>query len=75
MLHLMHTVQVLKDSKQQQLSQTIESKCKKHFTILSFNNSWLHLVQVLFDSQLFVFDHLLLFVHSFLDLLAHHLES
>lgn len=50
--------------------------CEKIYycTILSLNNSRLHLVQVLFDTQLFVLDHLLLLVHSFLDLLAHHLE-
>lgn len=46
----------------------------QYCTILSLNNSRLHLVQVLFDTQLFVFDHLLLLVHSFLDLLAHHLK-
>lgn len=48
---------------------------EEHGTILSLDNSWLHLVQILFDPQLFVLDHLLLLVHSFLDLLAHHLES
>lgn len=32
------------------------------------------MVQVLFDTQLFVFDHLLLLVHGLLDLLAHHLK-
>lgn len=37
-------------------------------------NSGLHLIQVLFDTQLFVFDNLLLLVHGFLDLLAHHLK-
>lgn len=47
----------------------------KDCTILSLNNSRLHLVQVLFHTQLFVFDHFLLLVHSFLDLLTHHLES
>lgn len=46
----------------------------QYFTVLSFNNCWLHLVQVLFDAQLFVFDDLLLLVHGFLDLLAHHLK-
>lgn len=46
----------------------------QYFTVLSFNNSRLHLVQVLFDTQLFVFDHLLLLVHGFLDLLTHHLK-
>lgn len=44
-------------------------------TILSLNDSRLHLIQVLFDTQLFVLDHFLLLVYSFLDLLAHHLES
>lgn len=44
-------------------------------TILGLNNSRLHLIQVLFDTQLFVLDHFLLLVYRFLDLLAHHLES
>lgn len=44
-------------------------------TILCLNNSRLHLIQVLFDTLLFVLDHFLLLVYSFLDLLAHHLES
>lgn len=44
-------------------------------TVLGLNNSRLHLIQVMFDTLLFVLDHFLLLVHSFLDLLAHHLES
>lgn len=47
----------------------------KYCTILGLNDSRLHLVQVLFDAELLVLDHLLLLVHSLLDLLAHHLES
>lgn len=46
----------------------------QYFTVLSFNDGRLHLVQVLFDTQLLVFDHLLLLVHGFLDLLTHHLK-
>lgn len=59
-------------------SRDIIEKCDKkmlNVTILSLDHSGLHLVQVLFDTQLLVFDHFLLLVHGFLDFLTHNLES
>lgn len=54
-----------------------QATCYKlyNYTILGLNDSRLHLIQVLFDTQLLVLDHFLLLVYSFLDLLAHHLQS